>query len=194
MKKYLYIITNISMPDMCKVGITDDLENRLNSLTKHSGVPTRFQVYQSFTSPYIKNAEILEQEIFSHFSKERINKKREFIKVHPEKVISFIEDNRNIDKENETSGKFSKIGLIKGDKVFFTYNGEIDKNIFAEYDQGINFIFDNKKGGLSNHALNILNNKKFLEDDKKWKSVQGTLYWSFNGKTIRELLDEKGIR
>ena len=78
------------MPDMCKVGITDNLENRINSLTKHSGVPTRFQIYQTFSAPYIKNPEILEQEIFSHFSKERINRNREFIKIHPEKIISFI--------------------------------------------------------------------------------------------------------
>ncbi len=182
------------MPDMCKVGITDNLENRINSLTKHSGVPTRFQIYQTFSAPYIKNPEILEQEIFSHFSKERINRNREFIKIHPEKIISFIEDNKNIDLENDTSSKFSKIGINKGDKIFFTYNGDVDQNIFAEYDKGINFNFEGKKGGLSNHTLNILNNKKFLEEGKKWKSVQGTLYWSFNGKTIRELLNEKGIR
>lgn len=117
MKKYLYIITNISMPDICKIGITDNVDQRLNDLNK-TNVPTRFQVYQTFTSPYIKNPDILEQEILKEFEKERINKKREFIRMHPEKIISFIETNRDVDIEKDTNSKYSKIGLQKGDKVF----------------------------------------------------------------------------
>jgi len=192
MKKYLYVITNISMPDICKVGITDNVEQRLNNLNK-TNIPTRFQIYQTFTSPFIKNPDILEQEIFKKFEKERVNRKREFIKIHPEKIVSFIEDYRDIDIEKDTSSKYSKIGLNAGDKVFFTYDGNEDKDIFATYDSGINFIFNGKKAALSNHALSIINSGNYLEDGKKWKSVQGTLYWSFKGRTIRDLLDEKNI-
>ena len=71
MKNYLYIITNISMPNLCKVGVTNNLDNRLNNLNK-TGVPTRFQIYESFE---LKNAEILEQEVLANFSDKRINKK-----------------------------------------------------------------------------------------------------------------------
>jgi len=58
MKTILYVITNISMPSLCKVGITDNLDRRLNDLNK-TGVPTRFQVYESFE---LENAELLEQD------------------------------------------------------------------------------------------------------------------------------------
>jgi hypothetical protein len=51
------------MPSLCKVGVTNNLEKRLNDLNK-TGVPTRFQVYESFE---LENAEILEQEVLKHF-------------------------------------------------------------------------------------------------------------------------------
>ncbi len=156
------------MPNICKVGITDKIEQRLNDLNK-TNLPTRFQIYQTFTSPYIKNPDILEQEILKEFEKERINRKREFVKIHPEKIISFIEENRNvnIEKEKNNSNKYLKIGIKKGDKVFFTYNGNESKDIFAIYDSGINFIFNNLKASLSKHALNIINNGNYLEEGKK---------------------------
>jgi hypothetical protein len=47
-KNYLYIITNISMPGICKVGITNDVEKRLKSLNSSTSLPTRFQIYDIF--------------------------------------------------------------------------------------------------------------------------------------------------
>jgi T5orf172 domain len=91
MKTTLYVITNISMPSLCKVGVTDDLGRRLNDLNK-TGVPTRFQVYESFE---LENAELLEQEVLKHFANKRLNRKREFIEEHPERVCDFIRENKN---------------------------------------------------------------------------------------------------
>ena len=54
MKRYLYIITNISIPGLCKIGITNNLEKRLKNLNK-TGVPTKFQIYEKFE---LKNIEI----------------------------------------------------------------------------------------------------------------------------------------
>ena len=44
MKKILYVITNISMPNICKVGITNSLERRLNDLNK-SIAEARFIIF-----------------------------------------------------------------------------------------------------------------------------------------------------
>jgi hypothetical protein len=63
------------MPGVCKVGITNDIEKRLNSLNNTS-VPTKFQIYKIF---YVENAEILEREIFDFFHLQRKNNSREFI-------------------------------------------------------------------------------------------------------------------
>ena len=46
-KKYFYIITNLGMPDYCKIGVTGDIEQRLKNLNKTS-TPFRFQKYEVF--------------------------------------------------------------------------------------------------------------------------------------------------
>ncbi len=181
MKTTLYVVTNISMPNLCKVGITNNLEKRLNDLNK-TGIPTRFQVYESFQ---LENAEILEQEVLSHFAEKRLNKKREFIEEHPERVCEFIRENKNkirIEKENKT--KFEQAGIPTGAELYFIY-GDIYKNIKAEVLNNGKILFEGQETSLSASAKKILE-KKF---DKKWRAVQGTVFWSYNGKTIRDYFD-----
>ena len=187
MKNYLYIITNISMPDICKVGITGGVEKRLKDLNKTS-TPTRFQIYEKFE---LKNAEILEQKILQHFAKQRINRKREFLQVHPERVCDFILDNKNIktEKEQEIKSKFAKLGIKKGEKMKFKEGDEIYQNIIAEVGKGNIIYYNGKKTSLSKSAQKILKDKF----DKNWKAVQGTIFWTYKGKTIRELMDENNL-
>lgn len=187
MKSILYIITNISMPNICKVGITDNLEKRLSSLNKTS-TPTRFQVYEKFA---LSNAEVLEQEIFQHFSKQRVNRKREFLQEHPERICDFILDNRKIKKDidKNISGKFVKMGIKEGEILKFKEGDEIYQNITAKIGFGNNIIYNNKKTSLSKSAKVILR-EKF---DKDWKAVQGSIFWTYKGKTIRDLMDENNL-
>ncbi len=187
MKNILYIITNISMPNICKVGITNNIEQRLKSLNRTS-IPTRFQVYEKFE---IENAEVLEQEIFQHFAKKRINRKREFFQEHPERICDFIEDNKKIKKEEDKkiSGKFKKLDIREGEILRFKEGDEIYPNIIAKVGSGNSIIYKEKETSLSKSAQIILK-EKF---NKNWKAVQGTIFWTHKGKTIRELMDEKGI-
>ena len=187
MKNYLYIITNISMPDICKVGITSNIEKRLGDLNKTS-TPTRFQIYEKFE---LKNAEILEQSILQHFAKQRINRKREFLQVHPERICDFILDNKHIapEKDSVVESKFSKLGIKQGDLLKFKEGDEIYQNIVASVEKGNAIIFEGHKTSLSKAAQRVLR-EKF---DKNWKAVQGPIFWTYRGKTIRELMDEKNL-
>jgi len=187
MKNYLYIITNISMPNICKVGITSDVDKRLRDLNKTS-TPTRFQVYETFD---LKNVELLEQKILQHFAKQRINRKREFLEVHPERVCDFISDNKHTSFENESEvkSKFSKIGINEGDILKFKEGDEIYQNITAIVGKGNSIVFKDKKTSLSPAALRVLK-EKF---EKNWKSAQGSIFWTHKGKTIRELMDENNL-
>ena len=169
------------MPNLCKVGITNDLERRLNDLNK-TGIPTRFQVYESFE---LENAEILEQEILSHFSEKRLNKKREFIEEHPERVCEFIRENKNkIKLEVESKNKFDKAGIPEGSELYFFY-GDIYKDIKAIVLKNGKILFEGKETSLSAAAQKILA-KRF---DKKWKSVQGTVFWKFNGVLVKDYFE-----
>jgi hypothetical protein len=184
MKESLYIITNISMPGICKVGVTKNMERRLKNLNK-TGSPTRFQLYEKFE---LENVEILEQKILQHFAKERINRKREFLQIHPEKICDFITDNKNIkpEKDKEIKSKFTKLGIKEGEKLKFKEGEEIYQNIVAKVGKGNVIHYNNKETSLSKSAQKILA-EKF---EKKWKAVQGTIFWTYKGKTIRELMDK----
>ena len=185
-KKILYVITNVSMPNLVKVGVADDLDKRLKDLNT-TPIPTRFQIYESFDK--IKNPEILEQEILRVFATKRINKKREFMEEHPERICDFIKVNKDIDKEKNTEGLFAKIGIEEG-KVLNFYDGEKKyTDIRATVSSGKNVIFEGRKHSLSSSALLVLNR----EFGKTWKAAQGTVYWIYQGKTIAELKDEKSV-
>lgn len=175
------------MPEICKVGVTSDVEKRLRDLNKTS-TPTRFQIYEKFE---LKNAEILEQKILQHFAKQRINRKREFLQVHPERVCDFIFDNKNItpEKESEVKGKFAKLGIKEGDILKFKEGDEIHQNIIATVGKGNSILYDNRRTSLSKSAQQVLKDKF----DKHWKAVQGTIFWTYKGKTIRELMDENNL-
>jgi hypothetical protein len=181
MKTTLYVITNISMPNLCKIGITNDLGRRLNDLNK-TGVPTRFQIYQSFD---LENAEILEQEVLSHFAEKRLNKNREFIEEHPERVCEFIRENKNKVKiEIESKSKFDKAGIPEGADLYFFY-GDIYKDIKAKVLKNGKIFFEGKETSLSAAAQKVLD-KRF---GKKWKAVQGTIFWVFNGKLVKDYFE-----
>lgn len=169
------------MPSLCKVGITDNLERRLNDLNK-TGVPTRFQVYDSFV---LESAELLEQEVLKHFADKRLNRRREFIEEHPERVCDFIREHKGkIRVEEESKSKFEKAGIPVGAKLLFI-DGEIYKDIFAVVLPNGKISFKGRETSLSTSAKDVL--KKHFGKD--WKSVQGTIYWSYLGKTVREYFD-----
>ncbi len=181
MKTTLYVITNISMPNLCKVGITDNIQRRLKDLNS-TNVPTRFQVYEIFET---NNVELLEQEVLTHFTEKRLNKKKEFIEEHPERVCEFIRENKDkIKLEKETKSKFDKAGIPAGSELYFIY-GDIFKDIKAVVLKNGKILFDGKETSLSASAQKILA-KRF---DRKWRAVQGTVFWTFNGKIIKEYFE-----
>ena len=169
------------MPHLVKVGVTDDLDKRLCDLNKTS-IPTRFQVYESFDQ--LKNAEILEQEILRSFATKRINKKREFIEEHPERICDFVREHRHITEEKIKVGLF-KLGIKKGGILKFTDGEKIYPDIQAVVESERHVMYLGKKQSLSSSAKLVLNE----QFEKKWKSARGTVFWTYRGKTIAELRD-----
>lgn len=178
------------MPEICKVGVTNSIEKRLRDLNK-TGIPTRFQLYEKFE---LENVDILEQKILQHFAKQRINRKREFLQIHPERICDFVMDNKNIrqEQEQEVKNKFVKLGIKEGEILRFKEGDEIYNDIIARVVNPNSIrpiIYNGKQLSLSVAAKDILE-KRF---DKKWKAVQGTIFWTHKGETIRELMDENGL-
>ena len=58
MSKIVYILTNQSMPDTIKIGITDNLERRMRELDNTN--PTSFECYYAVE---VQDAKVIEKEI-----------------------------------------------------------------------------------------------------------------------------------
>ena len=102
MKKGLvYILTNPSMPDWVKSGVTDneDISQRLKELNSSTAVPLSFRVYATLT---VENPREIEQHVHALFDliddslhsieetesgKKRV---REFFQVSPSKAYSVL--------------------------------------------------------------------------------------------------------
>jgi hypothetical protein len=64
-------------------------------------------------------------------------------------------------------------------------DGDIYKNISAVVLPNGKIKYKGKETSLSKAAQDVLK-KNF---DKDWKAVQGTIYWAYEGKTVREYFD-----
>ncbi len=189
MKKYLYIITNISMPGICKVGITNNVEDRLQALNRGTAVPTRFQIYEIFNLE--DKAQLMEQLILRTFTDQRINMKREFLEIHPEVLCEFVKKNKRKLKAEDgiDTGLFSKLNIKQGEILYFTDANKIYEDIKVKISQGRRVIYKGRSMSMSDAAVKVLNS--FF--GKSWTAARGTVYWSYNGNTIRELMDKKDL-
>ncbi len=88
MSSIVYILTNEGMPDLIKIGLTtNSFESRIAQLSSHSGVPYPFECY---FAAEVDDCAKLEKTLHQLFSEARVNSKREFFKVDPEKVVLAI--------------------------------------------------------------------------------------------------------
>ena len=73
------------MPGLIKVGMTSDsVESRLTALSSSTGVPLPFECY---FAAEVKDAPRIEKTLHQLFAEARINPKREFFRLDPEKVV-----------------------------------------------------------------------------------------------------------
>ena len=78
MSKIVYILTNQSMPDTIKIGITDDLESRMKQLDNTS-TPLPFECYYAVE---VEDARAIEKKIHEGLDDKRIRQNREFFNAH----------------------------------------------------------------------------------------------------------------
>ena len=83
----VYILTNESMPEVIKIGVTDNLEQRIKQLDNTS-VPLPFECYYAVE---VSDAASIEKKMHQGLSENRIRQNREFFNVAPESAKSLLE-------------------------------------------------------------------------------------------------------
>lgn len=196
----IYILTNQSMPETIKIGITDNLERRIKELDNTS-TPLPFECYYAVE---VKDASKIEKKIHEGLDDKRIRQNREFFNTSPEMAKSILEIAEVMGGKNVTPKKdivetpqdqqaldsarkrrinyFGILGISKGTILTFSK----DKNITCEVSNNGKVIFRGKETSLSGSALIVTNEMGY-----DWGQVQGAGYWCYQGKTLRDLVSEK---
>ena len=178
------MLTNPSISDVVKIGMTSNLENRLRSLY-NSSVPVPFECYFA--------CEVDSME-FVDF---RVNPKREFFRIDPERIVSILRlvmikdvtpssdivedevDQRSLDKERIISSRFNfeMIDIPMGSTLTFTK--DITKTAKVLDKQKIEF--EGEVHSLSSSALEIVHSMGYT-----WSQISGPSYWVYEGETLTE--------
>lgn len=199
MKQIIYLLTNESMPDLIKIGMTDErLEDRIKELSRHTGVPLPFEVYFACE---VEDMRKVEKSLHDAFMDHRINPKKEFFKINPERVISILrllqkEDVTPIIDEYEEVEEKKAVELAKERRSRFNFNFAqipIGSEIQFYYDNTVTAKVLNEReimlGGVTG-SLNKITLDLLRGTGRIWKSVQGPAFWLYEGET----LDERRMR
>jgi len=202
MSKIVYILTNESMPDTIKVGITDNLDRRVRELDNTS-TPLPFECYYAVE---VENASAIEKKIHEGLDDKRVRQNREFFNATPEQAKAILEiaevmggknvtpkedivetpqDKQALENARKKRGRidyFGILGIQKGTTLTFSK----DENITCVVSDNGKIIFRDKETTLSGSALLITNEMGY-----DWGQVQGAGYWCYQSKTLRDLVSEK---
>jgi len=193
MNEIVYILINEAMPGYVKIGkTTSSVKQRILELSRSSAVPLPFECYYAAR---VIDAKKVEEAFHDAFGDHRINPRREFFTIAPERVVAIlklleIEDVtplRNVGVES----KEDAIALEKAKKRKSAFNFKIlDIPAGAELkfirDEKItcivapdqkHVIFNNKEMSSSEAAAQVLGSK--------WWPA-GSDYWTYNGEILSE--------
>ena len=194
MNEIIYILTNESMPGYVKIGKTNnDLEQRVRDLSASTSIPLPFTVFYACK---VKDANFAEHQLHDAFDNNRVNPRREFFQIAPQRVVAAlklaeIEDitpktNLIEDKEDreaheealERRGRFNFkiVGIPLGTEIYFSRDETkkakvVDLNAFQSVE------IDGKITSLSLSARKLLGVNY---------GVAGTDYWMYDGETLDE--------
>jgi hypothetical protein len=194
MPNIIYVLTNEAMPGLVKIGMTNDnVESRITQLSTHSGVPLPFECY---FAAEVNDCAKLEKTLHQLFSENRINPKREFFRIDPEKVVlaisigdfkeitpGFVEIDEQEQKALEKAKarrppiKLEALGIKPGDVLTFSR----DETLTATVVDGGKVNFEGEVHSLSSAALRALHRLGYSTP-----TANGSQYWMFDGELLNE--------
>jgi len=198
MPDIVYVLTNEAMPGLVKIGLTaESVEARLTQLSSFTGVPLAFECY---FAAEVKNGSRIEKTLHQLFAESRVNPKREFFRLDPEKVVLAISigDFNEVTPGAADVGKDEKealekvkarrprlkldaIGIHPGDVLLFSR----DENVRVTVVLDGKVDFEGEILSPSAAALKTLKRMGYSTP-----TASGSEYWMFDG----ELLDERRRR
>lgn len=182
------------MPGYVKIGKTNtSVEQRILELSRSSAVPLPFECYYAAR---VADVNRVEEAFHDAFGDHRINPKREFFKIAPERVVAILrllslEDvtpSRNVGVEskedavaierarkNRSAFNFKMVNIPVGAELNFIRDEKVVCYVAADQKH---VEFQGEIMSLSSAAQKALGSK--------WQ-VQGPAYWTYQGEILDEL-------
>lgn len=194
MPEIVYLLTNPTMPDLVKIGRTTDLESRLRQLSTHSGVPVPFECFYACE---VADSVKVEKALHDAFGDHRINSRREFFRLNPDRAVAILElvtikdatlaaevaeDQAELDalhreQTRREQFRFSMVDIAPGSVLTFSKDELITATVVD--DKRINF--QGEVTSTSAAATKLLHQIGW-----SLRAVQGPLYWVYEGETLAE--------
>lgn len=180
------------MPGYVKVGKTStSLEQRIKELSASTSVPFPFTCFYACT---VKDASFVEHQLHDAFDNNRVNPKREFFQISPERIVSALKlaEIENITpKKDFVESKEDQIALnkiraeIRAKFNFKMVNIPVGAELVFSRDETIKAtVLDDRSISLNNKSMSLsASAQKILGYDY---GVQGTAYWTYEGETLDE--------
>lgn len=193
----VYVLTNPAMPGLVKIGKTarEEVESRLQELYS-TGVPVPFEC--AYAARVADETQV-ERAFHQAFGPYRINTKREFFEIEPDQAIALlrlmaIEDvTPSLQEEADSVDKDSKEAVKKLKSRRPTFN-------FVEMGIPVGSILQHT---LSDTTVEVISERKvrYQGEEMSLTAVTKELngieyrvapgpYWTFDGRTLRELYNE----
>lgn len=192
-KGYIYIMTNPCLQNMVKIGYATDVEERRKHLST-TALPYEYEVYATYeTSGNLEDKKL--HKLIDNLNPElRVSKNREFFVMSAIEAYELLEaiaiisgsqdklqktkrvDSSTIQKIKKPAINFTKCGIPIGSELVFVENDTI--KVVVESDRKV--VYNNEVTSLSAIAGKI----------KGVKSIQGSLYFTYNGKLITEIAEQ----
>ena len=197
----VYVLTNPAMPGLIKIGSTTqgEVDVRMKQLYS-TGVPVPFDCAYACRVP---DAYKVEKALHDAFGMHRVNPNREFFKIEPERVVAILkllhveEATQMIEGAIESGATkadlqaaehvkqarrprmdFLELGIQVGSVLIATQAGEEAVVVGPK-----TVSFKGQDCSLTHATRKVLG----LPDDY---SIQPSPYWTFNGKTVKEIYEE----
>jgi hypothetical protein len=187
----IYILINESMPGYVKIGkTTTSLEQRIKELSSSTSIPIPFTCFYACT---VKDATFVEHQLHDAFDNNRINPKREFFQIDPERVVAALklaeienitpkkdiienlDDQKALDqaRKKRSPFRFDMVDIPIGSEIIFSR----DENFKAK-------VIDNRSIELNGEITTLSDSAQKLLG-VEWPA-QGPLYWTYEGETLDE--------
>ena len=194
----IYILTNPSMPNLVKIGMTtrSEIEIRMSELYT-TGVPVPFDC--SYAG-LVDNVKKIEKAFHKAFGPYRINPNREFFEIEDDQAISLLEIICSENVTPQVQSELEKVDEISKDAGKRLFNNrrqrfnfqemgiEIGEILNSNYNDESCLVLDHRNVKFRDEKMSLSKATRMKLDNSYIVAPGG--YWIFKGRKLREIYNE----